>query len=540
MASMYQADRPKALAGHAGALSATGQLILDEALSAQDSQAELPMADPENGNPSWIKRLRAAFHEFNWAPDLGNDIGSPQWFRGLLSMLVLMGIAISFWPDFSGLKARPAATMTIAERDEWRTQLIAPLALGADTGHKMGPSDAVIALKSSPERPSISLAATMGKGDSFDRVLRRAGIGGDQAQALSNLVSSAVALDSIEPGTKLDIVLGRRASRTQPRPVDSLAFRARFDLNLEIVRNGDTFALVRKPIIVDNTPLRIRGTVGDSLYRSARAAGAPPKAIQEYLKTLSSKVSIGRNIRATDEFDFVVAYKRAETGERQVGKLMYAALHRGDKRRVELVSWEQNGRFQWFDPKGVGEQRGELARPVNGPISSRYGMRRHPILGYRRMHAGIDFRARHGTPIHAASDGRITYAGRKGGFGKYVRIRHAGGLGSGYAHMSRIAVRNGQQVRRGQIIGYVGSTGLSTGPHLHYELYRNGRTINPQSVRFTTRATLSGSELKKFMARRNQLIGLEPGAALEALTPAVPQIEEPKREIDRLADSTTT
>ncbi|MEM1132343.1 MAG: M23 family metallopeptidase [Pseudomonadota bacterium] len=544
MASMYHADGPKALAGHAGALTATGQLALDDALPGQHSQTEVPIANPENGAPSWFDGLRTTLHEFNWAPDLGADIGSPQWFRGLLSMLVLMGVTISFWPDFSGLKARPATAMTVAERDEWRTQLIAPLALGADTGHKMGPSDAVIALKSSPERPSIALAATMGKGDSFDRVLRRAGIGGDQASALTTLVESAVPLDSIEPGIKLDIVLGRRTSRTKPRPVDSLAFRARFDLNLEIVRNidggGNDFALVRKPIIVDNTPLRIRGTVGDSLYRSARAAGAPPKAIQEYLKTLSSKISIGREIRATDEFDFVVAYKRAETGERQVGKLMYAALHRGDKRQVELVNWEQNGRFQWFDPKGVGEQRGELARPVNGRITSRYGMRRHPILGYKRMHAGIDFGARHGSPIYAATDGVITYAARKGGYGKFVRIKHAGGLGTGYGHMSRIAVRNGQRVRRGQIIGYVGSTGLSTGPHLHYEVYRNGRTVNPLSVKFTTRATLSGSDLKKFMARRNQLISLEPGAALTALTPAVPETEEPTREIDRLAEPTIT
>lgn len=527
---MYHADGPKALANQAGPAAGAGQLAM------ADSVAEQP--EPERPlNDIIAHDIIAKLRGMDWAPDLGADIGSPQWFRGLITMLALMIAAISFWPDFSSLKARPASTLTTSERDEWRTQLVAPLALGGDTGRKMGATDAVIALKSSPERPTISLAATLGSGDSFSRVLRRAGIGGDQALALTNLVEGAIALDDIEPGTKLDIVLGRRASRNVSRPVDSLAFRARFDLNLEIIRNGNDFALVRKPITVDNTPLRIRGAVGDSLYRSARAAGAPPKAIQEYLKALSDKVSIGSDIRASDEFDFVVAYKRAETGERQVGKLMYAALHRGNKRAVELVNWELNGRFQWFDPKGIGEQRGELARPVNGAISSGFGMRRHPILGYRRMHSGLDFKARRGEPIYAASDGQVSYAGRKGGFGKFVKIKHGGNLASGYAHMSRIAVSNGQRVRRGQIIGYVGSTGLSTGPHLHYELYRNGRAINPQSVRFTTRATLSGKDLKDFMARREQLLKLEPGAALTALAP-LPDTKEPEREIDRLSGAT--
>lgn len=538
---MYHADGPNSSAHNnpsQGSGAAYGSGHGAGQLSMHDSLAE---HDGTQDTPLWTTALITRLKAMDWTPDLGADIGSPDWFRGVVTMLALIMAAISFWPDFSSLKARPTATLTPSERDEWRTQLIAPLALGADTGRKMGATDAVIALKSSPERPSIALAATLGSGDSFTRVLRRAGIGGSQANALTQLVESAVPLDSIEPGTRLDIVLGRRPSRTVSRPVDSLAFRARFDLNLEIVRNvdagGDDFALVRKPIIVDSTPLRIRGTVGDSLYRSARAAGAPPKAIQEYLKAVSGKISIGSGIRASDEFDFVVAYKRAETGERQVGKLMYAALHRGEKKRVELLSWQQNGRFQWYDPKGIGEQRGELARPVNGPISSRYGMRRHPILGYRRMHSGLDFKARRGAPIYAASDGQISYAGRKGGFGKFVKIRHSGSLSSGYAHMSRIAVSNGQRVRRGQIIGYVGSTGLSTGPHLHYELYRNGRTINPQSVRFTTRATLSGSELKKFMARREQLLALEPGAALAALTEEKNQAE-PEREIDRLVEQT--
>ncbi|MEP6393401.1 MAG: M23 family metallopeptidase, partial [Alteripontixanthobacter sp.] len=167
-------------------------------------------------------------------------------------------------------------------------------------------------------------------------------------------------------------------------------------------------------------------------------------------------------------------------------------------------------------------------------VSSSYGMRRHPILGYRRMHRGLDFKAGHGQPIVAVTDGRVSYAGRKGGLGKFVRVNHAGGLSTGYAHMSRIAVNNGAQVRRGQVIGYVGSTGLSSGPHLHYEMYRGGKHVNPSSVRFVTRAQLEGSELREFRSRLEALKTVDAGAALEDLVPEASEREQPVREIDKI------
>jgi murein DD-endopeptidase MepM/ murein hydrolase activator NlpD len=149
-----------------------------------------------------------------------------------------------------------------------------------------------------------------------------------------------------------------------------------------------------------------------------------------------------------------------------------------------------------------------LQRPVAGSVSSDFGMRRHPILGFTRMHKGIDFRASYGTPILAATDGRVSYAGWAGGYGQQVRIAHAGGLLTSYSHMSRIVAEPGSMVRQGELIGYVGSSGLSTGPHLHYELHRNGVPIDPSSVRFTSRAQLSGEELARFRARLRELLAL--------------------------------
>jgi murein DD-endopeptidase MepM/ murein hydrolase activator NlpD len=146
----------------------------------------------------------------------------------------------------------------------------------------------------------------------------------------------------------------------------------------------------------------------------------------------------------------------------------------------------------------------------------------------------MDFSARHGTPIVAVTDGRVSSAGRAGGCGIAVRLEHGGGLATRYCHMSRMAVRNGQEVRRGQVIGYVGSTGLSTGPHLHYEMYRNGRAINPASVDFVTRAVLSGTELIDFKRRLIELREIEPGAALQDLEPLPNEVEEPVREIEKI------
>ena len=150
------------------------------------------------------------------------------------------------------------------------------------------------------------------------------------------------------------------------------------------------------------------------------------------------------------------------------------------------------------------------------------------------MHAGQDFAARQGSPIYAVADGVVQFAGRHGGHGNFVKLSHGGGLGTGYAHMSRIAVSSGTRVKRGQVIGYVGSTGLSTGPHLHYEMYRGGKTVNPSSVRFVTRAQLTGNELAAFRSQLATLQQVEPGAALASLEPDPSFAEEPVREIDRI------
>ena len=466
----------------------------------------------------WRSHVEVHCERLDLVPDLADGIGSRRWFRGLGTMIGLGVAAISFWPDFSAVEAATAMRIDDSTRDEYRSQMIMPLGLGADSGRRMGATAVVIPLESVPERPRISFTATLGPGDNFGRMLQRAGVGAGDAAQVHELVAGALPLGELGAGTQVDMMLGRRVAPDSPRPLEALRFRARFDLDLAIERRGGALVLERRPIAIDATPLRITGTVGTSLYRSARAAGAPMKAIQQYLQTIDQNVSLG-DIAPTDAFDIIVGYKRSARGEAAVGQLLYAGLERGGRPRAQLVRWGADGQF--FEASGMGKAVAATQfAPVAGRITSSFGMRRHPILGYARMHGGVDFGARWGSPIFAASAGVVSFAGRHGGHGNYVRLDHGGGLGTGYAHMSRIAVSPGTRVSAGQVIGYVGSTGLSTGPHLHFEAYRAGQKINPLSIRFAAQAAaIDKKDLSAFKARLAELKAVAPGAALVSLAP---------------------
>ncbi len=464
-------------------------------------------------------RIEAHCHRLDLAPDLAENIGSARWFRGFGTMLGLGVFALSFWPDFSAVEAATAMPSDKATRDEFRSQMIMPLALGGESGRHMGATRLAVPVANAPERASVQLTATLGQGDSFGRMLQRTGAGPGDAARASELIAAQVPLGEVESGTRFTVTLGKRTAPGEPRPLDKLAFRARFDLDLAIARRGGALAISARPIPVDATPLRITGTVGSSLYRSARAAGAPAKAVQQYLQTLDSHLSLEGDIAPSDRFDFVVAYKRAAGGEAETGALLFAGLERAGKPLTQLVRWGEDGQF--FEASQAARpvtSASSLFAPVSGRMTSGYGMRRHPILGYARLHAGVDFGAAWGSPIFAVSEGLVSYAGRHGGHGNYVRLDHGGGLATGYAHMSRFAVSHGTRVQAGQVIGYVGSTGLSTGPHLHYEVYRDGRTIDPLSVKFAMRtAQVDAKQLAAFKARLTELKQIAPGAALKKL-----------------------
>lgn len=517
----------------AAALSHAQLLPGEPAELARDLRARLAAFRQRLTAGLYAGLLRAERHLVH---DLAEDIGSVRWYRGLVTMLGLGVVALAFWPDFSALDAAPAMHVDRTARDEFRSQMILPLGSGGESGRRMGVNSAlVVPLAAAPERASIHLVATLPQGDGFARMLQRAGVGAYDAARAAELVGAVLPIGEIKPGTRFDITLGKRAGPGQPRSLDKLDFQARFDTALTISRQDGGLTIGRHAIAVDTTPLRIRGTVGPSLYRSARAAGAPAEAIQQFLQAVDQHVSL-EEIAPTDRFDLVIAYKRSAGGEAESGKLLFAGLESGGKPRVQLVR-DQSGQLQdalggaprqdWTSTVVIGGGGGLLA-PVNGHITSGYGMRRHPILGYSRLHAGVDFGAAWGSPIFAVANGVVSFAGRHGGHGNYVRLDH-GGFGTGYGHMSRIAVAPGTQVAAGQVIGYVGSTGLSTGPHLHYEVYEGGRTVNPLGFRFSGKAqAVAGfaearpADTKQLTTLRSllaKLKGVKPGAALGKFNP---------------------
>ena len=447
----------------------------------------------------------------DFAVDLGDRIGSRTWWRGAATLVCLCG-AMLLGGTPSRVLAPVAAPATSVQIDDAVPDMIAPLALGATSGRSTAPTRFARPLAEAPERPRVEVTARYRPTDSFEGALRRAGVGATDANAAARLVGAEIRLDQIRTSTDLDLVLGRRENKRVPRPLEALGFRAAFDLRLELASVGGALQLTRSPIAVDATPLRIVGTVGGSLARSAKAAGLPAPLVAEAIRQLGYAVDFQHGVGKRDRFDLVVEHRRAATGETQTGGLIYAALG-----KTELMRWTYAGKPQFFRANGESARKGLMRTPVDGArLTSGFGMRFHPLLNYSRLHQGVDFGAPSGAPIVAAAAGRVSFAGYHGGHGNYVRLTHNKGLATGYAHMSRFAVKNGQAVAQGQVIGYVGSTGLSTGPHLHYEVWLNSRPVNPMTIKFLGGTQLGGSDFARFrdeMARLRSVRGTAPTVA---------------------------
>ena len=258
----------------------------------------------------------------------------------------------------------------------------------------------------------------------------------------------------------------------------------------------------------DITPQRIAGLVGEDLNASLRAAGVPESAAADYLRALATRIDLARGISIIDRFDLVIAHRPSSSGAMD-GRLLYAGLDRVGASDLQLLRWTIDRRPDWVDASGSGTQVAGLLWPVPARVSSGFGMRLHPLLGFMRFHRGIDLRASWGAPIVAAADGRVASAGWGGGHGRQVQISHAGGIATSYSHMSRIAASAGQMVRQGQVIGYVGSSGLSTGPHLHYEVSRNGRPVNPVGIGLASSTKVDQRDRDAFRSTLRQLLMLK-------------------------------
>ena len=280
-----------------------------------------------------------------------------------------------------------------------------------------------------------------------------------------------------------------------------------------------------------NLTLARRGgeIAGGSLMAAGMASGVPAGVVTEMIRLFSYDVDFQRDIQPGDRYDLM--YERYEVADGRLaraGAVIYAALTLSGKTYRLYRYRDSAGRVDYYDERGQSVRKALLKTPIDGArLSSGYGMRTNPILGYSMMHRGVDFAAPSGTPIYAAGDGTVDVIGPNASYGRYIRLRHSGTFGTAYAHMSRFApgLHKGSRVRQGQVIGYVGTTGRSTGAHLHYEVLREGKQVNPMSVKFPSGDKLAGSELVRFDAMRREVDHALP-ALLVASTSAGPLAED--------------
>lgn len=278
--------------------------------------------------------------------------------------------------------------------------------------------------------------------------------------------------------------------------------------DVEVARTADTaeFAARHVPRPVQHESVHAAAAIESSLFEAGAGEGVPAQAMIQAIRALSYDVDFQRDIQPGDAFELL--YERATDEQGRVvsvRNVTFAALTLSGKRLAIWRYTDSDGHEEWYHEDGHSVQKALLRTPIDGArLSSGFGMRRHPIMGYSRMHRGVDFAAPTGTPIYAAGDGVIERASRFGSYGEYVRIRHNDRYSTAYAHLSRYGegISQGVRVKQGQVIGYVGTTGASTGPHLHYEVLRNGEQINPLDADIPAGTQLAGAELQRFNAAR--------------------------------------
>ncbi len=281
-------------------------------------------------------------------------------------------------------------------------------------------------------------------------------------------------------------------------------------ITLELYKNtNDEFVAYNNKIgLLPKIQLKT-GLITRSLYEDALKAKIPPAIILEFIRYHSFDVDFQRDVRKNDRF--TILYELLYNNEGEFignGDILFSEFNLSKKSLINYKYTTSRGSTLYFNRKGRSVKKALLKTPVNGArISSRFGYRRHPILAYTKLHTGIDFAAPRGTPVFAAGGGVVEYIGRKGSYGKYIRIRHNSKYKTAYAHLSRYKrrLRKGSRVKQGQVIAYVGTTGRSTGPHLHYEVLFKNKRINPSRLRAASSVRLRKKELRKFYKYRDRI-----------------------------------
>ena len=340
--------------------------------------------------------------------------------------------------------------------------------------------------------------------DTIESILKKFSVKRDEIAFVVKKIKKQK-LSNISPGQKIQFIL-----KKSPNGKDLEIFKINYPISkttfVRIDKRKDGINITKNITQLFKKNVVVEGRISNNLYSSATSSGMEPGIIIEFARIFGFEVDFQRDIRKGDKFQ--VMYERyLDDRNKQIktGKILYAYLNVNNQ-KIKLYRFETKNDFDFYDEKGRSIRKALMKTPINGArLSSPFGNRKHPILGFTKHHNGTDFAAPTGTPIMASGNGTVIKAGWCGNGGNCVRIRHNSSYTTGYGHMSKIATRTGRRVRQGQIIGYVGNTGMSTGPHLHYTVSYNGKFVNSQKLKLPSGKILSGDERKEFEIQRIKL-----------------------------------
>ena len=345
-------------------------------------------------------------------------------------------------------------------------------------------------------------------------LLRESGASHEESQSLVRVLKPHLRLRDLKVGQTFKFFYTPCGEAKKPKLIRIIVHKSACEeLLIQRRESGAFFAKLIKHVM-ERFPVVVAGSIKSCFYDDALKQGLPPSILKQVVQLLGYKFDLQRDFQPNDRFRVLfesVVNKVTGKAIDQGTCLFVEVTIRGVSSRIYCFKRSQHHGVDFFDEKGRGVKSHFLRTPLDGArLTSRFGYRTHPILGYTRLHRGIDFGAARGTPVMAAADGLVVKAFYNGGYGHYVLIRHAGSYATAYAHLSRYAkkIRAGARVKQGQIIGYVGATGRVTGPHLHFELIKNGRPINPRSVRMLPNVKLSGKEFTLFKAHIEEIDAL--------------------------------
>ena len=340
--------------------------------------------------------------------------------------------------------------------------------------------------------------------DTIESILKKFSVKRDEIAFVVKKIKKQK-LSNISPGQKIQFIL-KKSSNDKDLEIFKINYPISKTTFVRIDKRKDGINITKNITQLFKKNVVVEGKISNNLYSSATSSGMEPSIIIEFARIFGFEVDFQRDIRKGDKFQ--VMYERyLDDRNKQIktGKILYAYLNVNNQ-KIKLYRFETKNDFDFYDEKGKSIRKALMKTPINGArLSSPFGNRKHPILGFTKHHNGTDFAAPTGTPIMASGNGTVIKAGWCGNGGNCVRIRHNSSYTTGYGHMSKIATRNGRRVRQGQIIGYVGNTGMSTGPHLHYTVSYNGKFVNSQKLKLPSGKILSGDERKKFEIQRIKL-----------------------------------